>query len=274
MTTRYQSQRRRKLDNQNRIGYMLIIVVIIIIVVIGYYFIDSILTNNYQKIDEITLCPVNGPTSLTIIVIDRSESLKPVQQELLRKNLIEIKEAVPRFGSLEVYTVGQTDKAVLRPEIKICNPGRAQDVSKLTANPQRLEKKWRTQFSQSLDDIFSRLVVVTNDQFSPIMETIQSVAATSLAGSHNKDLPIKLIIVSDFIQHTQQYSQYKGVDTFDKFKNNPYFKQLHTDLNGADVEMFYLLRDSSQKVQSPEHTKFWRDYFSAHHGTVVHYLPI
>lgn len=272
MASHYKSKKDRDQVYQNWLGYGLISLFFIVLFLAGIYIFITI--KNHKEFDETTMCPLEGLESLTLIVIDRSEALKPAQQEMLRQHLIDIKESIPRFGSLEIYTVGQTDKVVLKSEIKICNPGRAQDVSQWTGNPKRIEKKWRTQFSQKLDEIFSRLIAANNDQSSPIMETIQSVAATSLTGSKMKDIPVKLIIVSDFIQHTPQYSQYKTMEDFSKFKSHANFQKFHTDLNGAEVEMFYLLRDSGQKIQSPAHVKFWYDYFSEKNATVVRYLPL
>lgn len=267
----YRSRKQRE-QRQNWWGY--IILGISLLAVVTFFVFFTISSSHHKALDETTLCPTDGPESITVVIIDRSESLTPVQQELLRKHLMEVKESVPRFGSLEVYTVGYAEKALLKPEIKLCNPGRGQDVSEWTANPNRVEKKWRTQFSETLDDIFSRLVIVTSEQSSPIMETIQSIAATSLTGPRQSNLPVKLVIVSDFIQHTSQYSQYKGVEPFDKFKATSYFRQVQTDLKSAEIEMFYLLRETRQKVQNPEHVQFWRYYFAANNGTVVHYLPI
>src|SRR2546425_13130724 len=57
-------------------------------------------------IDKETLCPVDKPQSLTVILIDRTDPLTVVQREALRNRLDDIKNEIGRYGGIAVYSVG------------------------------------------------------------------------------------------------------------------------------------------------------------------------
>ena len=51
-----------------------------------------------------------------------------------------------------------------------------------------------------------------------------------------------LILVSDMIEHTPDYSQYQGDLSYEHYKQSIAYKKQHTDLKGADVTIFYVQR--------------------------------
>jgi len=225
-------------------------------------------------LDPETLCPTTGETSVTAVLLDGTDSLTEIQKALVRTRLADLKEALPIHGRIEVYTLGQVTGNLLRPEIMLCNPGRGSDVSQLTANPKRVEKVWRERFSERLDLALDRVLDTRGEKTSPLMESIQSVGATAFAGARRASIPKHLVIVSDMLQHTPGYSQYKGLGSFDSLQRTEYFRQVRPDLGGVDVTILYLRRPTRAGLQGGAHVTFWEAFFTAAGATLDHVVSI
>jgi hypothetical protein len=227
------------------------------------------------ELDKETLCPVSGPRSLTVLLIDRTDPLTAVQQGALRKHLDAMQHEIERYGGLVVYSVGPIGEALLRPEAsRLCNPGRREDIHPAIGNPHLMERKWREQFAAPLAQLFTQLVKPHEAATSPIMESIQSVAITALRGSQLNQIPRRLVIVSDMLQHTPAYSQYSTVASFEAFRQMPYYRQVRTDLTGIEVHIVYVRRDTRTRVQGRAHIEFWQQYIADMGGKLTHVLAL
>jgi len=254
------SRRRRRQKSQDTFGYILVALFITVILAAGFgyfYVIDTkILT------DKTTLCPLSGPHAVTVVVIDRTDTLKVLQKERLRKILQEIKGATSKHELIEVYTVGPIIDELRRPVIAICNPGDPQEVNSLYSNPSQARRKWNEDFSKRLDGIVESLLLPMESETSPIMESIQSISVSSFSDPNMKTIPRKLIIASDMLQHSPSNSHYSGVPKFSKFKKNPVYARLIGDLNDVNVRLIYIRRSTKNSIQGKNHIIFWERYFS------------
>src|SRR6266436_5304724 len=97
----------------------------------------------HVEIDKETLCPLTGANETTVVLIDRTDSLNAIQQAAIRLKLEDLKAETPKYGAIEVYSVGEVSDALLRPEVKLCNPGRGADVDPVVGNPRLIEKRWQ-----------------------------------------------------------------------------------------------------------------------------------
>jgi hypothetical protein len=93
------------------------------------------------------------------------------------------------------------------------------------------------------------------------MELIQAAAVTAFPG-HADPSPRRLVIVSDFLQHTKEHSHYgTAAPRFEDFEASPYARKVHTDLSQFHVSMLYLRRSGQERVQTPAHLEFWKRFF-------------
>jgi hypothetical protein len=222
-----------------------------------------------------TLCPVDGARSLTAILVDRTDPLTPVQREALRKRLDSIKNEMGRHEGVVVYSVGPIGDNLLRPEAPLlCNPGHGTDILPAVGNPRLVERKWREQFSAPLDRLFNELTEPHESPTSPIMESVQSVAITALRGQQIDKIPRRLVIVSDMLHHTSEYSQYTTITSFQAFRQSPYYRRVRADLRGIAVELIYVRRETKRSVQGQKHIEFWQQYITDMGGILTHVISL
>ena len=211
--------------------------------------------------DGKTLCPTKRPPSeITVVLLDVSSRFSSPQRLQLENQLARLRDSIPRFGLIEVYTVGHRRWRLAAPYDHLCNPGTGAELNQMYQNPQLARKKWdgfATKLKKDIDQQMSSRPMKT----SPIFEAIQSTALRTFGKPEYDGLPKRLVIVSDLMQHVPRgLSMYKGVPAFDTFKKSDYFARVRSDLKGVSVLVYYLVRPDV-KQQDRKHIDFWDDYF-------------
>jgi hypothetical protein len=218
--------------------------------------------------DPATLCPAKRPPSeVDVVLLDVSDKFSEPQRLQIQNHLGRIRDSIPRFGLVEVYTVDRLRRRVTEPVVHVCNPGTGSDLSRIYQNPELARKKWDG-FAAKLSSDIDRQISAPAVSASPIFEAIQSTALRTFGNAKYDGLPKRLVIVSDLLQHVPgKLSMYDGVPSFESFKATPYFSQVRSDLEGVSVLVFYLARPHVAK-QDRRHIAFWDRYFQAQGATV------
>lgn len=263
-STRPLSRRAQERRNRDRWGSLILILIALALVGVlgggGWYLYTR------DRIDPVTFCPEKGPKAVTAVLLDLSDPMNAVQQTALLNRLAEVKNALSEGMKLAYFTLWTTEKDVLHPEIELCSPGTGDELNPLIANPKMAKRRWDEDFSARLDRVLKQLLVPDSTETSPIMESIQSIAVTTLPPQQN--VPRRLVIVSDMIQHTKGLSQYKGKPNFEAFKNTEYYRSVRANLNELKVEIVYVRRATQRNVQGRDHIQFWQEYFSSMGATL------
>jgi hypothetical protein len=218
-------------------------------------------TNRAIEIDPASGCPRDGAVSLTAVIIDGSDPIAPRQQAFLRNHLETIKAEIPRHGALAVYALGTDMQQLLDPVVLVCNPGRGRDVNPLTGSPLRTERLWEEAFHEPLQGVFDAMIDPDVEEISPIFESVQSVAISHFSHPAWRGKPRTLVLISDLLQFTPEFSHYRGPGDFAAFRQSAYYRRVRTDLRGVEVVVFYVPRATRNNVQGERHLAFWRDYF-------------
>jgi hypothetical protein len=213
--------------------------------------------------DHATLCPTKRPPSeISVILLDVSDRFTEPQRLQIQNQLTRVRDSVPRFGLVEVYTVDRLRRRVTAPVAHLCNPGTGADLNRVYQNPELAKKKWNG-FAGKLAADVDRQIEKPASKTSPIFEAIQATALRTFGKPEYDGLPKHLLIVSDLLQNVPgQLSMYQELPTFDAFKRTPYFSRVRTDLEGVSVVVYYLARASGTR-QGPAHLAFWKDYFES-----------
>ena len=266
------SVRKKRKRAEDRIGIALIVLVVLAIVGggAGYFYLQQ----SRVALDDTTLCPKGGAQTLTVVLVDRTDPLTTIRQAALRRRLEEIKDSVAQYGALQIYSVEPIGETLLRPVADLCNPGRGADIDPYFGNPRLVEKRWQEGFAMPIERLLDDLMQVDEADSSPIMESIQSIAVSILRGNATTKIPKRLIIASDMLQHTVEFSQYKGGLDFQEFRKSDYYHRFRADLRGVEVEIIYVRRDTRRAVQGKAHILFWRDYIRDQGGAVTRVIPL
>jgi hypothetical protein len=216
-------------------------------------------------LDRASLCPVAGPRSETVVLLDSTDEIPAVAKEEIRTTLIDVAETLPTYDLLEIR--------LLDPKLpggrlifSKCNPGDGSELSEYTANPRLAKQRWMDSFRGPLDQALDAGFRPAPGKTSPIMETIQRIAVERFTGRNVEDVPKTLLVISDMLEHGPDYSQYSGDLSYDRFKKSGAYKKVQTDLHGATVSIYYIQRQSARPLNSVDHIKFWAEWVRDNNG--------
>ncbi len=256
---RRQSGRHARTRQGNFLGSLLMVGALCLIVAGGVaYFWFS---NSQVEFDE-AFCPKDGPTSITAVLIDRTDLVNEVQQADLRSRLEALRDTIPRKGRLAVYTLGEEAGVARVPAFALCNPGSGDDLSPWIANPELAHRRWESIFETPLKEILDGAIAGGNAKSSPIFEALQAVALAEFAAARPESSK-RLVIISDLLHHTADYTLYvsdPAARDFINLSTLPYYAGVRTDLKGAAVTILYLRRGSGLARWPQRLIGFWRDY--------------
>jgi hypothetical protein len=216
-------------------------------------------------LDRASLCPVDGPRSITVVLLDSTDDIPDIGKHEIRTVLTDMAEAVPVYGLLELRLLDPKLPGGRQLFAK-CNPGDGANLSEYTANPRLAKKRWLEGFREPLETALDSGFQPLPGKTSPIMETVQRIAVDRFTGRAVEDAPKSLVLVSDMLENAPDYSQYGGDLTYGRFKSSRAYKRLQTDLHGAEVTIYYIQRASAKPFNSADHIRFWADWIRDNKG--------
>ena len=216
-------------------------------------------------LDHTSLCPVHGPHSLAVVLLDSTDEIPDIAKREIRTTLVDMAETLPTYELLEIRLL---DPALPggRMIFSKCNPGDGSDLSEYTANPRLAKQRWMDEFRAPLDAALDAGFRPMPGKISPIMETIQRIAVERFTGRNVEDIPKSLVVISDMLEHSPDYSQYNGDLSYGRFKGSGAYKKVQTDLHGAEVLIYYIQRQTGRPINSVDHIRFWADWIRDNNG--------
>jgi hypothetical protein len=160
------------------------------------------------KFDSETLCPLSGPVAATLIIIDKTGGLTPLEQDRVRAIVTSEREVLPPGAKLSISVLGRQEgeeQTTLRSVVGLCNPGT--EANPLFANPKRVLARYYQSFAEPVDGAMRAFTAQGSAPASPIAVAVGSVIEHERSDSIEK---AKLILVSDLMEHTPQASAYDG----------------------------------------------------------------
>jgi hypothetical protein len=225
----------------------------------------------YVILDEATNCPQAGPRAVHVIIVDRTDPITPLQAERIRQKIKEMREAAPFGKRFDIYTVEGDANHVLAPILNICSPNRPEDANELIENPEIIRRRYEERFVSVFDKTIDDLLRISTRDTSPIIESMKASAISSFGPFEQRKIPLRLTMISDMIQGTRAYSHYQTEPNFVQLSRTPAWRSLQPNLFGAEVNIFYLIRDqkrAGQLIQNRGHQAFWEELISASGGRV------
>ena len=226
--------------------------------------------------DADTLCRLDGALpEVAVVLLDLSSTLSEVQRLDVKNELTRLRDTVPRFGRIEIFAVDDRAPRVLEPILRLCNPGRGEDMNQLYQNPQLARQRWERDFASTLDAALAKLLGMPESATSPIFEAVQAVALQTfddpkLDGVESR----RLVLVSDLMQNVpSKLRMYDAIPEFEDFKRTPYWLDVKAELDNVDVTVLYLQRPSSQRLWTTQ-IEFWSQYFGAQGASVERVQPL
>lgn len=220
------------------------------------------------------LCPITGAKAHTIILIDKTDLLSPIQLPALKQLVSEVSARraadfrAPRNAEdpikvgelLSIFVLGEDYTKTPEPIFERCNPGLGASAGIWFANPDLLEELYKREFDDKLVDVAPQLLASSPSKWSPIMEMLQMVSINGFRRAAING-PRRLIVVSDMLHNTTDYSHFRAIVPFDKFQTTTYYQKVRTDLSTVDMHLRYLMY--SPQLQTMRLNQFWEEYFAS-----------
>lgn len=252
----------------------LIIIGLLVIIFSGGGFAYFWLTGHRVALDE-SFCPTDQPPSLVVaVLLDLSDPINPVQRADVLNRLLDLRDEIPRYGSIEIYAAGSTTEGLRTPLFKACNPGRPDEINQWAEPLQKARNRWQNEFETPLRTTLEQSLLSQPANESPILESIQSVSISAYSGNRLTGAPKRLVIVSDMLQNTKNLSHYRERPDFARFRQSSSYVHTRAILEGVEIEILYLRRRDASHIQDRHHIEFWQQYFADQGGTIVHVVSV
>lgn len=243
-----------------------ILVIVVSIVLLGGFFAKSTEEPKLALKDD--LCPTDRThiQGYVSIILDLSEPLTGGNAEQLTTQVIDISKKLPRYTKIVVFDAieAATSNQFILARCTPRSPRECSGADELTASCGAVAKNYKKNFEDPIAERITEFLTIQQvRKSSPIIEAIKSVSdLTEFKEAKSKNL----YVFSDMLQNMREYSHYSDNlpnDEYDILKQWPYYEHLKPDLLGAEVDIFYILRKKNSRMQTANHKKFWKDFFSA-----------
>lgn len=238
----------------------------------GYIWLN-IKARDVVETDAATGCPAkSGPNSVTAVLFDTSDPVPQATMGDLANKFRQIAGSIKQGGYLWVGSLTSAP-GTLEVLFSRCNPGDGSTVDVWTSNPGKHQKIWEEAFDKPLKELTGQLPSDTQADQSPIMAGIQKLKLSLFDNGAFDGVPKRLILVSDMMENTPAYSQYKSGADYSVFKKSAANARFRTDLLGADVTVLYFNRPE-RKFPSVDHANFWTQWFSDNGGNLSDFTKL
>jgi hypothetical protein len=240
----------------------------------GYMFVKQ----SRPQLDAETNCPKSGPIAIHVLLFDRSDPISDQQAQRVRQVIDKFKDGASFGQRFDIYTFQGDTTHALQPKLKICALGKAGDANQWIENPELVKRRYETKFVAVLDQTVSELLRGSKESTSPIIESLRAAAISSFGSVDRGQIPLRVTMISDMVQHTPLYSQFQLEPNFQQLSRIPAWATLQPQLKGADVDILYLLRLSAVRkgtpIQNRGHQLFWEQLISGSGGRPISIDPV
>lgn len=211
-------------------------------------------------IDPETLCAEAGPGALTVILVDATDPISPLQRASIENQFAKLQSSIARGERIDIYEIRDAE-AVLQPRLGLCRPQSAAEVNEMTGNKSIAQRRFDERFRTPFDEVVDAMLERPEGATSPIMEAVQGATVASLSKWTTAQSK-RLVVISDMLENGAGGVHYRGAPTMEAFKRDAAYDRVRANLKGVSVEIWYLRRDAGAPVQGRAHIEFWSDYFA------------
>jgi hypothetical protein len=172
---------------------------------------------------------------------------------------------LPDYYKLDIRVL-DIGNARSRSLFEKCNPGDGSGLSEWTGNPRLARMQWIEGFEKPAGDNLTKSLASAKANRSPIMGALQDIALKQFSSAAVQQITKDLIIISDMVEFTTDYSQYPPGDlSYRRFMQTAAYAKYRTDLHGAKITIEYIPRERP-RIDSRALMEFWRQWTHDNRG--------
>jgi len=225
----------------------------------GFYAMHAL---KQKRLDPETLCPAEGANAVTLILIDKTDPLTAAEQARILSLTSAERDAAQRGDRITIKLLRQKDGAnetVLDTVADLCNPGA--DANPLFENPKRVAARYQSAFVEPME---ASLASVRNSGSAPASPIAQTVHTSVEEAEGRAGFRLKLILISDLMEHTAEASAYSGTLS-EAALRRLIPPSTQSRLKEAGVRIFLLARPRQARQQEAA-LGIWRRFFETISG--------
>ncbi len=193
----------------------------------------------------------------TIVLVDQSDPFDSVDLDWVYALLEEEARGLERYGRLSVAVPNSESPYDPQIVFSACSPGSAAAANPLWQNPRMVEQAWANRFREPLVRRADEVLKDTVAPSSPLMEAIFTLAARP--DFKDRDASRRMVIVSDLIQHSRDFSMYRNGADYDAYQASA-LERMRPQLEGVAVTARIMPRPQYDLPLS-EVKLFWQRWF-------------
>jgi hypothetical protein len=253
--------RRRKRSSEG-VNWVAMVVIGLVVAAVGVLFVVSV-GSKPKRINELTLCVEDeAHPAVLAIIIDSTDSIPAGPARKIYQRINSSVESLPVNARIQLFEMrGATSLA--EPLVDICKPDDGSNASQFTSNPEFIKKTYQEKFANPLQDSLRSLIDEEPQPSSPIIESIQS-ASLQLLMPNESVGEKRLIVASDFLQHSDLYSMYSEQPNAATYRERLLTSSVGTiDLYDAQVD-FLVIPRAIPLGDRTDLTTFWSEFLMNH----------
>lgn len=234
-----------------------------VMLVLGFYAITK------ESFDS-RFCPSTTIPGHTVILIDKTDKLGFTQQQALLTDVSDVIKSLEAGTLVSIFALAANFESTATPILQLCSPGRfGKEDNIFTKSKSFTEKQFKERFEAPILRTVENLTTDGPEASSPILEMLQLVGIKGFKKS-NVSSNLQLVIYSDFLHNTKNFSMYSTSYSFEKFIRSDYGRQSMPQLPDVAVDMRYFVH--TPKFQNKENKDFWALLFkkAGSKGSVPH----
>ena len=258
--------KRRRRSSSSGINWLAVAIIIFVLTALAGMF-KLAFDNEPKTLDEVTLCIKGEAHPATLgIIIDSTDSFPAAPAAKAFNIITTAVDQLPVNSRVQLFQIkGSSD--LLKPLVDICKPDDGSTASQLNSNPAYIKKLYRERFSTPLEQTLKRLIKAEPQSSSPIIESMQAASIQALMpfeSTSNK----RLIVASDFLQHSDLYSMYESKPNLQDFTDQSITSSLgRINFSGAKVDLLVIPRRIPNGSRG-DLVSFWGDFLIQHNAAL------
>ena len=199
--------------------------------------------NETNTFNEDTLCLEGKPHPAVLgVIIDSTDAFPAAPAAKTYQKVVAAIDSLPSNSLIEIYKIEGSSGQLAEPIITICKPDDGKESNPWTENPQFVRSTYEGRFLGPFQTALKALIDEETANVSPIIESIQA-ASVNLFLPNSDVSDKRLIIASDFLQHSNLYSMYRSHPSFEDFRKSTLTSPLGAiNLGGAEVSLLVIPR--------------------------------
>jgi hypothetical protein len=199
-------------------------------------------------------CEDFPPKNVVAILVDISEPFDMPNKMSFEKVVERILFEIQPETRLDIYKIAGSSSGVSNPDMSLCFP---YSKSLMQGDKYWSKKREKEFYGPARSTLFKLGESLSPGQSSPILESIFTMSLKSfVARGAANNFPGRVIVISDFMQHSPQLSFYQNIPTYSAWRSSVNGRSWVRNFGNVAIEAIVIPRYGSSSLPRPG-----RDFF-------------